>query len=241
MPNAGQVSAIGQSQADMQTSARNSEADARRQPAWRQVVASAQSSLARALAEAIAARRLDRQRYQHWLAMEFLLARTGAGVLERLGAWHGGEPPLRATALAWATSLHDDASAAAADVRELGGIAPPPPAALAHWHLYAESAGRSQRAGEALGTVLLHAQLLEGTGRDIVELVLELPFLATGGQRWLRRRSSVVPDPREGDRQALIDAWSAAALAAGAQRAADWHREALADVLHATTETRRQA
>lgn len=225
----------------MQTSARDSQANARRQPSWPQVVATAQSSLACALAEAIAARRLDRQRYQHWLAMECVLARTGAGVLERLGAWHGGEPPLRDTALAWATSLHGDAAAAAADVRELGGIAPPPPAALAHWHLYAEAACGSQRAGEALGTALLHAQLLEGAGRDVVELVLELPFLATGGQRWLKRRSSAAPDDRHGDRHALIDAWSATALAAGAQRAADWHREALADVLHATTETRRQA
>jgi hypothetical protein len=225
----------------MQTSARDSGGNVQRQPAWPQVVAAAQSSLADALAEAISARVLDRQRYQHWLAMEFELARIGAGVLERLAAWHGGEPVLRATALAWATSLREDARTAAADVRELDGIAMPPPAPLVRWHLYAESACRSQRAGEALGTVLLHAQLLEGAERGIVELVLELPFLAMGANRWLKRRSGVAPTRGADDRQALIDAWSATALAAGAQRAADWHREALAEVLRAPADARRQA
>ena len=225
----------------MQTSARDSGSNQRRQPAWPQVVAAAQSSLADALAEAISARLLDRQRYQHWLAMEFELARIGAGVLERLAGWHGGEPALHATALAWAASLRDDARAAAADVRELDGIAPPLPGPVAHWHLYADAASRSQRAGEALGTVLLHAQLLEAPERGIVELVLELPFLALGGNSWLRRRNSVVATGRMGDRQALVDAWSATALAAGAQRAADWHREALAEVLHAPADARRHA
>ena len=217
----------------MQAIAHDPTGNVRRQPDWPQVVASAQSALADALADAIAARRLDRQRYQHWLAMEFALARIDAGVLERLGAWHGGEPSLRATALEWATELRDDARAAAADVRALDGIAPAPPAVLAHWHVYAEAACRCQRAGEALGTVLLHAQLLVNSERGIVELVLELPFLATNGHRWLERRSRIAAASDAGNRQALANAWSASALAAGAQRAADWHREALAEVLHA--------
>jgi len=225
----------------MQTTAHDTAGNVCRQPAWPQVLASAQSALADALADAIAERRLDRQRYQHWLAMEFALARIGAGVLERLGAWHGGEPSLRATALEWATALRDDARAAAADVRALDGIAPPPPAALAHWHVYAEAACRSQRAGEALGTVLLHAQLLEDREHGIVELLLELPFLATEGHRWLKRRGRAAPTSDAGNRQALINAWSASALAAGAQRAADWHRDALAEVLHAPVEARRPA
>ena len=225
----------------MQAIAHGSAAHVPRQPAWSQVVASAQSALAEALAGAIAERRLDRQRYQHWLAMEFALARIGADVLERLGAWHGGEPSLRATALEWATVLRGDARAAAADVRDLDGIAPSPPASIAHWQAYAEATCRSQRAGEALGTVLLHAQLLEGPRRDVVELVLELPFLAASGHRWLKRRGGIAGAGDAGSRHALVNAWSASALAVGAQRAADWHRDALAEVLHAPAQGRRQA
>ena len=199
--------------------------------AWPQVAAYAQQVTAGALAAAIAQERLDRERYQHWMAMESAACRIGAIVLDRLAGWHGVQPQLRATALSWATCLRDDALAAAADVRALDGFAAPPPDTLARWHAYAEAACHSPRAGEALGTVLLHSALLQGAARAAIDLVLELPFLATRGRGWLLRRRGEANVRTADERAELMGAWPAAALAAGAQRAAAWHREALHAVL----------
>ena len=198
---------------------------------WTQMAAYAQQVLAGALAAAIADERLDRERYQHWMAMESAACRINALVLDRLADWHGAQPPLRSTALAWATSLREDALAAAADVRALDGFAAAPPDTLARWHAYVEAACHSPRAGEALGTVLLHSHLLHGAARDAVDLVLELPYLAGGGHGWLLRRRQESNARVARERQELMHAWSAAAFAAGAQRAAAWHREALHAVL----------
>jgi hypothetical protein len=198
---------------------------------WTQMAAYAQQVLAGALAAAIADERLDRERYQHWMAMESAACRIGALVLDRLADWHGGQPQLRSTALGWATSLREDALAAAADMRALDGCATSPPEMLARWHAYADAACRSPRAGAALGTVLLHSHLARGAARDAVDLVLELPYLATRGRSWLLRRREEPSARVACERQELMDAWSAAALAAGAQRAAAWHRDALHLVL----------
>jgi hypothetical protein len=198
---------------------------------WTQMAAYAQQVLAGALAAAIADERLDRERYQQWMAMESAACRIGALVLDRLAEWHGTQPQLRSTALGWATSLREDALAAAADVRALDGFAASPPETLARWHAYVEAACHSPRAGEALGTVLLHSHLLHGAARDAIDLVLELPYLATGGHDWLLRRREQ-PNARVArERAELTETWSNAALAAGAQRAAAWHREALHMVL----------
>lgn len=194
---------------------------------WLQVTRLAQASLLQAVAKAIAGQHLDRTRYQHWLAMESALSRIGAGVMERIGDWHGGQPQLRVIALEWATCLRDDALAAAADVRALDGMTQPLPAQLGRWHAYADAACHSLRAGEALGTVLLHARLLEGCAHEAIRLALELPFLAAGGQSWLQRRCRPQASRHAGERDQLAQAWSATALAAGAQRAAVWHRAAL--------------
>lgn len=202
--------------------------------AWPQIVELAQQSLARMLAAAVADGRLDRLRYLHWLAMESATSRIGALALERVADWHGAQPPLRSAALGWATSLREDALAAAADVRALDGVLPPPPARLSRWHAYVESASPSPRAGEALGTALLHARLFQGAAHAATDLVLELPFLAQGGRSWLLRRRTPEAARRLRDRETLLDAWSAMALAAGAQRAAAWHGEALAEVLGAS-------
>jgi hypothetical protein len=198
---------------------------------WTQMAAYAQQVLAGALAAAIADERLDRERYQHWMAMESAACRIGALVLDRLADWHGAQPQLRSTALGWATSLREDALAAAADMRALNGCATSPPEMLARWHAYVDAACRSPRAGEALGTVLLHSHLLYGAAGDAVDLVLELPYLATRGRSWLLRRREAPGARTVREREELMAAWSNAALAAGAQRAAAWHREALHVVL----------
>lgn len=200
---------------------------------WMHMAAYAQQVLGGALAAAIAEERLDRECYQHWMAMESAACRVGALALDRLADWHGAQPQLRSTALGWATSLREDALSAAADVRALGGFAASPPEPLARWHAYVEAACHSPRAGEALGTVLLHSHLMEGAAHDAVDLVLELPYLATHGRSWLLRRRERPNARIARERQELMDAWSTAALAAGAQRAAAWHREALHVVLHA--------
>jgi len=200
---------------------------------WTQMAGYAQQVLAGALAAAIADERLDRERYQHWMAMESAACRIGALVLDRLAGWHGTQPQLRSTALGWATSLREDALAAAADVRALDGFAASSPETLARWHAYVEAACHSPRAGEALGTVLLHSHLLHGAARDAVDLVLELPYLAAGGHGWLLRRREQPSARVARERAELTETWSNAALAAGAQRAAAWHREALHAVLTA--------
>ena len=202
---------------------------------WPQVVELAQQSVAQTLAVAVADGRLDRLRYLHWLALESATSRIGALALERVADWHCVQPPLRSAALGWATSLREDALAAAADVRALDGVLPPPPPQLSRWHAYVEGASPSPRAGEALGTALLHARLLQGPAHAATDLVLALPFLAQGGRSWLLRRRTPEATRRLRDREILLGAWSAMALAAGAQRAAAWHREALAEVLGAST------
>jgi hypothetical protein len=198
---------------------------------WAHMAAYAQQVLAGALAAAIADERLDRERYQRWMAMESAASRIGALALDRLADWHGAQPQLRSTALGWATSLREDALAAAADVRALDGVAAAPPETLARWHAYVDAACHSPRAGEALGTVLLHSDLLHGAARDAVDLVLELPYLATRGHDWLLRRREPPSARIARERAELTGTWSNAALAAGAQRAAAWHREALHVVL----------
>lgn len=208
-----------------------SEMTTRAAVSWTQMAAYAQQVLAGALAAAIADERLDRERYQQWMAMESATCRIGALVLDRLADWHGTQPQLRSTALGWATSLREDALAAAADVRALDGFAASPPETLARWHAYVEAACHSPRAGEALGTVLLHSHLLHGAARDAIDLVLELPYLATGGHGWLLRRCEQPNARAARERAELTATWSNAALAAGAQRAAAWHREALHMVL----------
>lgn len=206
-------------------------APARGHPSWQDVAAQAQAGMAGTLVRAIGEGRLDRHRYQHWLAMESALCRIDALVLDRLADWHATQPQLRATALGWATQLRDEALAAAADVRALDGLAAPPPLQLSRWHAYVEDACRSPRAGEALGTVLLHASLCRDAARDSVLLTLELPFLAQRGRAWLQRRCEPGPARHAQSSADLLAAWPASALAAGAQRAAAWHRDALALVL----------
>lgn len=204
--------------------ARAGEPSARR---WQEVVELAQVDVAQALARAIGLGRFDRASYQNWLAMESVLCRIGALSLDAVASWHGSQPAWEASARAWAARLREDARIAAHDVRVLDGVADASPAALGTWHAFAMDAGSSQRAGEALGTVLLHDRLIAGPMRPVAVTITELPFGI--GSQYLRRRMGAPPGAD--DCTGLLDAYAAASLTVGAQRAAHWYAAGLADVL----------
>lgn len=194
---------------------------------WQDVVELAQVDVAQALARSIGLGRFDRASYQNWLAMESVLCRIGALSLDAVASWHDSRPAWQATARAWAARLREDAHTAAHDVRVLDGVADASPVALSAWHAFAAEAGGSQRAGEALGTVLLHDRLIDGPMRPVAITITELPFVI--GSQYLRRRMEAPPAPEHcAD---LLDAYAAASLAVGAQRAAHWYAVAMAEVL----------
>jgi hypothetical protein len=217
MQNSPKTDATGHARALGETSARR----------WQDVVELAQVDVAETLARSIGLGRFDRVRYQNWLAMESVLCRIGALSLDAVASWHGSEPACQMAAHAWAARLREDARIAAHDVRVLDGVADAPPAALGTWHAFAVETGSSQRAGEALGTMLLHDRLFDGPVRAVAITVAELPFNV--GSQYLRRRME--PPPAAERREELLDAYAAASLAAGAQRAARWYAAAIADVL----------
>jgi hypothetical protein len=196
---------------------------------WQDVVELAQVDLAHVLARSIALGRFDRGSYQNWLAMESVLCRIGALSLDAVASWHGSQPAWQAAAQTWAARLREDARTAAHDVRVLDGVADASPAALGAWHAFAVESGGSQRAGEALGTVLLHDRLIDGPMRPVAITTTELPFVV--GSQYLRRRLAAPSGPEQCAE--LLDAYAAASLAAGAQRAAHWYAAAMADVLRA--------
>lgn len=198
---------------------------------WQDVVLQAQQGLAGLLALAAGSGRLDRQTYQHWLATESAICRINALALDALADWHVSLPQLRAVAHAWATSTRDDALVAAADVRAVDGMAAALPTQLGPWQAFLESASRSSRAGEALGAVVLHAKVLRGPVRGAIATISGLPFIPVRGSRYLLQRGQPEMPGEQRHRNALLDAYSGAALAAGAQRAAGWYRDALAAVL----------
>lgn len=200
---------------------------------WQDVAEAAQQDLAAVLASAITEGGLDRQTYQHWLAMESAVCRLNALALDAVAEWHVSQPQLRSAVHAWATAMRDDALVAAADVRAIDGIAAATPAELVPWQLFLESASRSSRAGEALGAVMLHARLLRGPMRATIAAIMALPFVPVRGGRYLLQRTRADAGHLEQHREALLDGYSATALAAGAQRAAGWHRAALQRVLAA--------
>jgi hypothetical protein len=199
---------------------------------WQDVVLLAQQALARTLAHAAADGRLDRHTYQHWLATESAICRINALALDTLADWHVSLPQLRAVVHAWATATRDDALIAAADVRAIDGMAAALPSQLAPWQAFLETGSRSTRAGEALGAVVLHAKLMRGPMiRDAIAAMTDLPFVPIRGSRYLLQRGQPEPVVLQREREALLDAYSGTALAAGAQRAAGWYRDALAAVL----------
>jgi hypothetical protein len=217
MQNQPKTDVLGRARATGETSARR----------WQDVVELAQVDVAEALARSIGLGRFDRVRYQNWLAMESVLCRIGALSLDAVASWHGSQPACQMAAHAWAAQLREDARIAAQDVRVLDGVADARPAALAAWHAFAVEAGSSQRAGEALGTVLLHDHLFGGPMRAVAITIAELPFGV--GSRYLRNRME--PPSGAERREELLYAYAAASLAAGAQRAARWYAGAMGEAL----------
>ncbi len=198
---------------------------------WQDVVLAAQLDTADALASAIGEGRLNRHSYQHWLATESALCRLNALAMEALSAWHGAQPTLRSAAQGWSTALRADALAAAADVRWIGGTTAAMPPQLGTWQTFLESACLSARAGEALGAIVLHVRLMRGPMREAIAAIAELPFAAGDSCSYLLQRRQPETGPDHHGREALLDAYSGAALAVGAQRAAEWYRAALVSVL----------
>lgn len=189
---------------------------------WQDVARLAQFDVAGALSRAIGNGCLDRDRYQNWLAMESALGRIGALSLDAATRWHGSQPAWQASALAWAGQLREQAAAAAQDVQAMGGIAVSV-LPLEQWRAFIESTCGSQRAGEAIGTVLLHAHLNEGPMRSLLATIRTLPFAGPGRDRYLACRLRPMDEQVRQRREALLDAYSATALSTGAQRAARWY------------------
>lgn len=195
---------------------------------WREVLARAQQQLAATVHAAVAAGDLDRGSYQRWLALEHSLCLIGQGALAAIADWHRAEPALRSAALAWATELAWHAKSAAADIRTLDGVTATVPQ-VDSWRQFADSTCGSTRAGELLGVVLLHSRLMHGPASAAVTRAATLPFATASGSHLVQR--SQPPGGRCGDaRDALLQAWPASALAAGALRAAIWHHAALATI-----------
>lgn len=186
-----------------------------------QIVLQAQLDAAEALTAAIGDGRLNRARYQDWLAMESAACRIGALALDSVGKWHAANSPLQKAARAWAQEQREFAQLAASDVRAMDGFAAPPPPELGHWQSYITEVGQSQRAGEALGAAVLQASILRGPARDVLAAIATLP-LAVKADLYLARRLQPDASALHPQRNALQNEYAAAALAAGARRAANW-------------------
>lgn len=206
-------------------------------PAWdaqpvslTDVIQCAQADVVDRLQQAIGTGRFHRARYQDWLAIESAACRIAALSLDAVADWHRQEDDLHATAIGWADELRGWVQLAAADVRRLDGIAAAMPPALAAWHAFHLKAGGSQRAGEALGAAVLQARLLEGPAREPLEALCELPFTHSASAYLFARLHANPGHAGHEGRAALLDAYSNTALIAGAQRGAEWMREAFLDV-----------
>lgn len=217
--------------ASVGTQRREQNVGSRPGPRWQDVVLSAQLDLADALVPAIGEGRLNPHSYRDWLATESALCQLNALAMDELSRWHGAQPTLRSAALGWAMDLRADALAADADMQRIGGRPTPLPTQLGAWQSFLQSTCVSARAGEALGVVVLHARLMRGPMREPIAAIAELPFVVGGSCSYLLQRRQPDIDPEHQGREALIDAYAAAALAAGAKRAADWYRAAWGSVL----------
>lgn len=198
---------------------------------WPEVLEQAQRHLARAVLAAIAGGQLDRRAYQRWLAIEYALCQVDQRALLAIADWHRAQPALHAAALAWAAEAGEHAGLAAADIRSLDGITAAPVPEIEAWRRFVDSACTSTRAGETLGAVVLHAALMRGAAAAAIAMARTLPFATGVAGAHLLCRSLPRDGPESNARAALLQAYSATALAVGAQRAAAWHRAALATAL----------
>lgn len=199
---------------------------------WPDLLREAQRDIAERLAHAVAGGGFAPQAYADWLMGEAAIAVLCAEAMDALAGWHGSEPGLRATAQDWGAELRELAWLAAADMRTAdtrtaGGAAAAPPPLLEEWRVFLAGASGSQRAGEALGAIALHVRLLPGEADGALAALLAMPF-ARGTSQYLARRRRPESVAARTARDRLLDAYASAALAAGAQRAAAWHRAAIA-------------
>ena len=198
--------------------------------AWQAVASAGRFEVASAVADAVAAGRLDGAARHRWLAAEAALCRIAALALESLSSWHVAQPVLRDTALAWAAGFHADGRAAAAEARGFAAAAPTLPPEIGPWKAFLRATCASARAGEALGAVAFHAGLGSAPLCGPTHLDIVAAARVDAGHGYLARRGRrACGDDRQ--RDALLDAYAAAALAAGARRARDWYRALLGEVL----------
>lgn len=197
---------------------------------WTDIVARAQPAYGEQLDIALRHGRFGLDAYVGWLANESAACRLCALSFDAVAAWQGSQPALQATALAWSEELREVGALAAADVRRLGGIAPASAQSIGDWHGFLARACGSQRVGEALGAALLQVAAVEGPLRSALECLRGRPMAETA-HAYLDRRLKTGPDPRQAERDALMDTHAAAALGAGALRAALWRQQALQAVL----------
>lgn len=200
------------------------------QPRWQDTLASTQDALVALVGPLAGSGRIDATTCAHWLATESALCRINALALDAAGTWFDAQATTLAVLQAWATQFRQDAHAAAADIRALGGIAGQLPTQLQAWQDFVQVACGSLRVGEALGAVLLHGRAMRGPAREAVARVIALPAVAPGST-YLRRRLQPDSLATHDARALVLEQYAASALGAGARRAADWYLAALHSVL----------
>jgi hypothetical protein len=194
---------------------------------WPDVLLRAQRAIALELEQAAAPAGLSREAYFDWLCGEAAIAVLCADAMDVLSAWHVNDARARSTAQAWAGGLRELARLAAADLRVLGARMPSTCPLPEAWSGFLAGASGSQRAGEALGAIALYSRVLPGRAAAALDAMAAAPF-ARAASRYLARRRRGESDAERAQRDELLGAYAATAIAAGAQRAAAWTLDAVA-------------
>lgn len=194
---------------------------------WPELLRRAQRDLSERMEQTAGGAGFGPRAYLDWLALAADLDSLCAEAMDALAGWHASEPGLLATAQAWAVELRGMAWLASVDLRAIGEAPSAPPPLLEKWRRFLAVASVSQRAGEALGAIALHSRLFPGVADTALVAWVARPFARTASQ-YLRRRRQPEAAAVRAARDRLLDAYAHAALAAGAQRAAAWHRAAIA-------------
>lgn len=193
---------------------------------WPDLLLRAQGNVAERLERIVALGGFGPGEYPGWLMGEAAVAVMCAEAMDALAGWHATTPELRATSRAWAADLRQLARLAATDMRALASPGRAATPVLEEWRVFLASASGSQRAGEALGAVALHARLFPGRAGPVLEAMCGMPF-ARSASRYLARRREGETGAVRVARDQLLDAYAEAALAAGAQRATLWELDVI--------------
>lgn len=193
---------------------------------WPDVLLRAQRAIALELEQAARPGGFGREAYFDWLCGEAAIAVLCADAMDVLSAWHVNDARARSTAQAWAGGLRELARLAAADLRVMEAGSSTPTPLLEAWSGFLADASGSQRAGEALGAIALHSRVLPGRGAAALDAMAAAPFVRAAS-RYLARRRRGESDAERAQRDELLGAYAATAIAAGAQRAAAWTLDAV--------------